>query len=164
MTRITPFLYFEHEAEVAANYYVSLFADAKITKVSRYGEGGRQPAGTVITVEFTLAGQDFIALNGGISFEYTNAISFHILCSAADSDRLWDRLTADGGKPGCCGWLKDKFGVPWQVVPEDLPRLLGHPDLKVAESVTQAMLSMCRIDVAELHAAVDRAQNQARAA
>lgn len=164
MSRITPFLYFEKEAEEAANFYVSHFDDSKITKVSRYGEGGRQPAGTVITVEFTLDGQDFIALNGGIRFEYTNAISFHILCSAAESERLWDGLTADGGKPGCCGWLKDKFGVSWQVVPKDLPQLLDHPDPKVVERVTQAMLSMCRIDARELHASANRVENHALAA
>lgn len=164
MTKITPFLYFEKEAEEAANYYVSLFDDGKITNVSRYGEGGPQPAGTVIIVEFTLDGQDFIALNGGISFEYTNAISFHILCSAAESERLWGRLTAEGGEPGCCGWLKDKFGVSWQVVPEDLPRLMGHRDPKVVERVMKAMLSMSRIDAAELHAAADRVENHALAA
>lgn len=164
MTKITPFLYFEKEAEEAANYYVSLFDDGKITNVSRYGEGGPQPAGTVIIVEFTLDGQDFIALNGGISFEYTNAISFHILCSAAESERLWGRLTAEGGEPGCCGWLKDKFGVSWQVVPEDLPRLMGHRDPKVVERVMKAMLSMSRIDAAKLHAAADRVENHALAA
>jgi predicted 3-demethylubiquinone-9 3-methyltransferase (glyoxalase superfamily) len=151
MQKITPFLWFDHQAEEAANFYVSVFKDARITAISRFGEGSRGEPGSVMTVAFELEGQQFVALNGGPYFKFSEAVSFYIHCAdQAEVDTFWERLTADGGEPGQCGWLKDKFGVSWQVVPDVLIELMNDPDSQKAQRVTQAMLKMTKIDIAEL--------------
>ena len=154
MSKIAPCLWFDGEAEEAANFYVSLLANSHIDQVQRNvtdSPGGK--AGTVLTVAFTLAGQRFLALNGGIRFEYTPAISFMVDCAdQAEVDRLWDALS-DGGAPHRCGWFKDRYGVSWQIVPTVLPKLLGDRDLVKAQRVMQAMLQMSKLDIAGLEAA-----------
>ena len=151
---ITTCLWFDTQAEEAASYYTSVFKDARLGSISRYGESGPRPAGMVVTAEFELNGQKFVALNGGPEFTFTEAISFQIPCADQDEvDYYWDRLTADGGQPGPCGWLKDKFGVSWQVVPAGLGTLLGDPDPDKAARATKAMLSMGKLDIAELRRA-----------
>jgi predicted 3-demethylubiquinone-9 3-methyltransferase (glyoxalase superfamily) len=153
-TSITPFLWFDDDAEAAVELYVSVFPDGKVGAAQRYPEGSPMPAGTLMTVEFELAGQPFIALNGGPEFPFTEAVSFSVSVQTQDEvDHVWDRLTADGGEPGQCGWLKDPYGLSWQVVPAALPRLLGDPDPAVRGRVVQAMLQMTRLDVATLEAA-----------
>jgi predicted 3-demethylubiquinone-9 3-methyltransferase (glyoxalase superfamily) len=150
----TTCLWFDTQAEEAASYYTSIFKDARLGAVSRYGEGGPRPAGMVITAEFELNGQKFVALNGGPEFTFTEAISFQIPCADQDEvDYYWERLTADGGQPGPCGWLKDKFGVSWQVVPAVLSTLLGDSDPDKAARATKAMLAMGKLDIAELRRA-----------
>ena len=154
MQKITPFLWFDNQAEEAANYYVSIFPNAKILNVARYSEGGAQaserPRGSVMTVVFQIDGQQFIALNGGPVFSFTPAISFVVNCHAQDEvDRLWDRLSA-GGEQQQCGWLRDRYGVTWQIVPSILGELLGHPDPATSQRVMQAMLQMKKIDIAAL--------------
>jgi predicted 3-demethylubiquinone-9 3-methyltransferase (glyoxalase superfamily) len=155
MSRISPCLWFDGEAEEAAGFYVSLLADSKIDKVQRNlvdGPGGK--AGTVLVVQFTLAGQSCTALNGGRRFEYTPAISFKIDCAdQAEVDQLWDGLSGDGGSVERCGWLKDRYGVSWQIVPSVLPELLGGLDRAGAERAMQAMLQMVKLDIAELQRA-----------
>ena len=151
---LTTCLWFDTQAEEAASYYTSVFKDARLGSISRYGEGGPRPAGMVMTAEFELNGQKFMALNGGPEFSFTEAISFQIPCADQDEvDYYWERLTADGGQPGPCGWLKDKFGVSWQVVPAVLGTLLGDPDPGKAARATKAMLSMGKLDIAELRRA-----------
>ena len=154
MSKISPCLWFNGEAEEAAKLYVSLLPDSKIEVVQRNsvdGPGGK--AGTVLVVEFTLAGQRFMALNGGMRVEYTHAISFKIDCAdQAEVDRLWDALSA-GGSIERCGWLKDRYGVSWQIVPKVLLELLGDPDPAKAQRVMQAMLQMVKLDIAGLKAA-----------
>jgi predicted 3-demethylubiquinone-9 3-methyltransferase (glyoxalase superfamily) len=154
MSKIAPCLWFDGEAEEAAKFYVSLLRDSRIDRVQRNvtdSPGGK--AGTVLVVEFTLAGQRFLALNGGTRFEYTHAISFQVDCTdQAEVDRLWDALSA-GGSVERCGWLKDRYGVSWQIVPGVLPELLGDPDPAKAQRVMQAMLRMIKLDVAGLKAA-----------
>ena len=148
--RITPFLWFDSNAEEAANFYVSVFPNSEITEVSRYGEAGPRAAGSVMVVSFRLDGQDFAALNGGPEFTFTEAVSFSIACAnQKEVDYYWDKLT-DGGEPGPCGWLKDKFGVSWQVVPTLLTEMLQDEDRQRADRVMQAMLQMGKIDVAKL--------------
>ncbi len=155
--KITPFLWFDGKAEEAVNFYVSIFGDAKILNLSRYPEGAPYPAGTVMTVEFELAGQDFIALNGGPEYTFTPAISFSIDCeSQAEVDNYWDRLS-EGGREIQCGWLQDKYGLSWQVVPSILPKLLQDDDDNKADAVMQAMLKMVKLDIAALQEAYDRA-------
>ncbi len=155
--KITPFLWFDNQAEEAANFYVSLFKDSKVARVTRYGVGGPGPAGQAMTVEFQLAGVQFIALNGGPHFKFTEAISMSIDCeSQAEVDELWEKLTA-GGAPSQCGWLKDKFGLSWQVVPSILSQLLGDPDPAKAGRVMQAMLQMTKIEIPKLQQAYDGA-------
>lgn len=150
MQKITPFLWFDNTAEEAVNYYVALFKDARINSLSRYPEGTPGQAGSVMTVEFTLFGQDFIALNGGPYYQFTPAISFFIKCEdQAEVDRYWDSLSA-GGQVQQCGWLTDRFGITWQVVPTILGKLLSDPDPVKANRVTQAMLKMVKLDVAGL--------------
>ncbi|HSW66779.1 MAG TPA: VOC family protein [Bacillota bacterium] len=157
MPKITPFLWFDSQAEVAANFYVSIFKNSKIIEEARYPEGGPGPAGTIMTVSFELDGQRFTALNGGPVFKFTEAVSFVIDCAdQAEVDHYWDALTADGGEESQCGWLKDKFGVSWQVVPRSLPELLNQPDPAAAQRVTQAMLTMKKLDIAALEAARDQ--------
>jgi predicted 3-demethylubiquinone-9 3-methyltransferase (glyoxalase superfamily) len=151
--KITPCLWFDNQAEDAMNFYLSVFKDAKAGEVSRYGDGGPMPAGTVLTASFSLFGQDFVALNGGPEFNFTEAISFQIDCEDQEEvDYYWDRLT-EGGEESMCGWLKDKFGLSWQVIPRRLPELLQGEDPEKANRVMQAMLQMQKIDVAELERA-----------
>jgi predicted 3-demethylubiquinone-9 3-methyltransferase (glyoxalase superfamily) len=155
MQKITPFLWFDHQAEQAANFYVSLFKNSKITSVSRYGEGSPGEAGTVMTVNFQLNGQEFVALNGGPVFSFTEAISFFVSCeSQAEVDMFWEKLS-DGGKPGQCGWITDKYGVTWQIVPEELGALINDPNPEKAKRATQAMLQMGKIDLEKLRQAHD---------
>ena len=154
MQTITPFLWFDSQAEQAADFYVSVFPDSEIFSVARYGEAGPGPAGTAMVVAFKLRGQEFSALNGGPIYQFNPAISFVVDCVTQDEvDHYWDSLTADGGKEVQCGWLVDKFGVSWQIVPRRLAELMGDPDPAVAKRVTEAMLKMIKLDIAELEAA-----------
>jgi predicted 3-demethylubiquinone-9 3-methyltransferase (glyoxalase superfamily) len=157
MTSITPCLWFDGQAEEAANLYVSIFPDSRIDKVTRtpsdYPAG---KAGDVITVEFTLMGRPFLGLNGGPEFKFSEAVSFSIACEdQAEVDRYWEALTAGGGEPGPCGWCKDRFGLSWQVVPKALPCLLADPDRARAARAMQAMMKMGKIDVAALERAAE---------
>jgi predicted 3-demethylubiquinone-9 3-methyltransferase (glyoxalase superfamily) len=153
--RITPFLWFDSNAEEAASFYVSVFPNAEITEISRYGEAGPRAAGSVMVVSFRLDGQEFLALNGGPEFTVNEAVSFLIDCASQEEvDYYWDTLT-DGGEPGRCGWLKDKFGVSWQVNPTVLTEMLQDEDRKRADRVMQAMLPMGKIDIATLQAAYE---------
>jgi predicted 3-demethylubiquinone-9 3-methyltransferase (glyoxalase superfamily) len=156
MSKISPCLWFDGEAEEAAKFYVSLLPDSRINHVQKNvtdSPAGR--AGSVLVVHFTLAGQRFLALNGGTRFEYTHAISFAVDCAdQAEVDRLWDALSS-GGAPERCGWVKDRYGVSWQIVPTVLPQMLGDPDLAKAQRVMQAMLQMIKLDIMALKAAYD---------
>lgn len=150
---ITTCLWFDTEGEEAATLYVSLFENSRITGVTRYGEGGLGPVGAAQAVTFELDGQPFLALNGGPGHPFNDAVSFQIPCrNQEEVDRYWDRL-AEGGEPGRCGWLRDRFGVSWQVVPDELPGLLGDPDPDRARRATEAMLTMGKLDVEALKAA-----------
>jgi len=154
MQKITPFLWFATEAEEAANFYVSLFPNSRITNVTRYGNGGPGPAGSVMTVSFEIGGLPITALNGGPMFKFTEAVSLSVACEdQAEVDRYWDALTSNGGQEGPCAWLKDKFGFSWQIVPNALPRLLGDPNPKRAQAAMQAMMQMKKIIIADLEAA-----------
>jgi predicted 3-demethylubiquinone-9 3-methyltransferase (glyoxalase superfamily) len=151
---ITPFLWYENEAEEAANFYVSLFPNSKIRGVTRYPEGSPGEAGTVMTVDFELNGQPFVALNGGPEFKFTEAVSFLINCETQEEvDELWERLSADGGEQGPCGWLKDKYGLSWQVVPTRLEELIRDPDPEKSQRVMQAMMQMGKIEIEPLERA-----------
>jgi predicted 3-demethylubiquinone-9 3-methyltransferase (glyoxalase superfamily) len=153
MQKITPFLWFDSQAEEAARFYVSVFANSRILKLVRYGEAGPGPAGSVMTVVFELNGVQFTALNGGPLFRFSEAVSFVINCqSQAEVDTLWEKLSA-GGKPDRCGWLKDRYGLSWQVVPTVLPVLLGDPDAAKAQRTMAAMLKMDKLDIAALEKA-----------
>jgi len=154
MSKIAPCLWFDGEAEEAAKFYVSLLPDSRIDHVQRNVTDSRAgKTGSALVVKFTLAGQSFLALNGGTRFEYTHAISFLVDCvDQVEVDRLWDALS-DGGSVERCGWLKDRYGVSWQIVPSVLPRLLGDPDPAKAQRVMQAMLQMVKLDIAGLEAA-----------
>jgi predicted 3-demethylubiquinone-9 3-methyltransferase (glyoxalase superfamily) len=152
--KITPFLWFDNQAEEAVNFYISIFANSKILQIARYGDAGPGPAGSVMTLSFQLEGQKFVALNGGPVFHFTPAISFVVDCKTKEEvDRLWDALTADGGKPGQCAWLTDRYGISWQIVPTRLVELLTDPDPEKANRVMQAMMQMTKIDIAALEAA-----------
>jgi predicted 3-demethylubiquinone-9 3-methyltransferase (glyoxalase superfamily) len=154
MPRISPFLWFDTQAEEAATVYVSVFPRSRIVKVVRYGDAGPGPKGTVMTVQFELDGQEIIALNGGPLFTFTEAFSLSIDCTTQDEvDHYWSRLTADGGQPGRCGWLKDKYGVSWQVNPAALGEMLADPDPRKSRAVMDAMLKMTKIDIATLERA-----------
>jgi predicted 3-demethylubiquinone-9 3-methyltransferase (glyoxalase superfamily) len=154
MQKIITYLWFENQAEQAANFYTSLFADSRVTDVERYPEGAPGPAGQVMVVKFQLAGQEFIALNGGPQFTFNEAVSLYVNCETqAEVDELWGTLTADGGEEQPCGWLKDKYGLSWQIIPTVLPELLGDPDPATANRVMEAMFKMTRIDIAALEAA-----------
>jgi predicted 3-demethylubiquinone-9 3-methyltransferase (glyoxalase superfamily) len=156
MQTISPFLWFDDQAEQAAQRYVEIFPNSRVVSVARYGEGAPQPAGTALTVTFVLDGVEVQALNGGPSFPFTEAFSFQVsVPDQAECDRVWDALIADGGEPGRCGWLKDRWGLSWQVVPAALPQLLSDPDPGRAGRAMNAMLTMDKIDVAALHAAAD---------
>jgi predicted 3-demethylubiquinone-9 3-methyltransferase (glyoxalase superfamily) len=149
MRKITPFLWFDHQAEEAAMFYVSVFEGSKITEVARYSEAGPGPAGSVMTISFELRGETFTALNGGPYFTFSEAISFVVPCKdQAEVDRLWDALLEGGGKPSQCGWLKDRYGLSWQVVPDRLLTLIKDPDPVKAGRVAQAMFQMVKIDIA----------------
>ncbi len=153
MQKITPFLWFDDQAEEAAKFYTSIFSNSHIGKIAHYAEGSPGPAGTVMTVEFSLDGQNFVALNGGPQFKFTPAISFVVNCETQDQvDRYWDRL-AQGGATNRCGWLQDKYGVSWQIVPAILPQLLSDPDAVKAQRVMMAMLKMTKLDVDALQRA-----------
>jgi predicted 3-demethylubiquinone-9 3-methyltransferase (glyoxalase superfamily) len=155
MTRITPCLWFDTEGEEAAAFYVSLFKNSRITEVSRYGDAGPRPAGTVMVVAFELDGQPFTALNGGPEFTFNEAISLQIDCSSQEEvDHYWEGLTA-GGEEGPCGWLKDRYGVSWQVVPNELTTLLQDPDAGRSQRAMAAMMTMKKIDIAALKAAAE---------
>jgi len=158
MAAITPCLWFDGQAEEAARLWTSIFPDSRIDRVNQSASDTPSgPKGTVLTVEFTLRGQPFVGLNGGPDFHFNEAISFVIDCQdQAEVDHYWDALTAGGGEPGPCGWLKDRFGVSWQVVPRRLNELIQSPDAAAAERAMQAMLSMSKIDVAELERASAR--------
>ena len=157
MSKITPCLWFDGEAEEAANFYVSLLPESRIEIVQRNTiDGPSGKAGTVLVVEFTLAGQRFMALNGGMKMQYTHAVSFKIDCAdQAEVDRLWDALLSDGGKAEQCGWLQDRFGVYWQIVPTALPKYLGGPDRAAAQRAMQAMLKMVKLDIEGLRRAYE---------
>lgn len=153
MQKIHPMLWFNTQAEEAAELYTSLFPDSRITEVVRFGEETRGKPGQVMTVAFELAGQRMTALNGGPEFNFTEAISLYVDCAdQAEVDRLWDRLV-EGGEPSQCGWLKDRFGVSWQIIPSALGELMGDPDPERAARVTQAMLGMSKIDIEGLRRA-----------
>ena len=151
MQKITPFLWFDGNAEEAVNFYVSIFEDAKILNLSRYGEAGPGPKGTVMSATFQLQGQEFIALNGGPQFKFTEAISLVINCDSQEEvDYFWEKLTTGGGQPGPCGWLKDKFGLSWQVTPRILIDMLQDKDSARAQRVMKTMMEMEKIDIARL--------------
>lgn len=154
MQKITPFLWFDNQAEEAVNFYVSIFRNSRITNIARYGDDAAKvsgrPQGSVMTVAFELDGQSFVALNGGPVFTFSPAISFVVDCATqAEVDRLWDRLSA-GGEPQQCGWLRDKYGVTWQIVPAVLGKLLSDPDAARTQRVMQAMLQMSKLDIGAL--------------
>ena len=153
MQKITPFLWFDTEGEDAARFYTSVFPNSKIGEITRYGSAGPRPEGTVMTVSFELDGQRFVALNGGPDFTFSEAISFQVSCKNQDEvDHYWSTLS-EGGEEGPCGWLKDKFGLSWQIVPNRLPELLADPDRERAQRVMEAMLKMRKIEVDELERA-----------
>ncbi|HMD02190.1 MAG TPA: VOC family protein [Candidatus Baltobacteraceae bacterium] len=155
MQTITPFLWFDDQAEEAVNFYASVFENSKIGDVTRYGEDSPGEPGKVMTIGFVLNGQEFIALNGGPQFKFTEAVSFLISCDTQQEvDALWDKLSA-GGEQGQCGWLKDKFGLSWQVIPKGLGELLGDDDPEKAKRAMQAMLQMSKIDLRKLQEARD---------
>jgi predicted 3-demethylubiquinone-9 3-methyltransferase (glyoxalase superfamily) len=153
--KITPFLWYDTQAEEAANHYVSIFPDSKIESVTRFGDEVPGPKGRVMTINFQLAGQSFMALNGGPMFPFTEAISFFVDCkNQAELDEYWGRLL-EGGKESQCGWLKDKFGVSWQIVPSVLGEMMSDPDPQRAQRVTEAMLKMIKLDIEALKKAYD---------
>ncbi|MGY1456289.1 VOC family protein [Streptomyces sp. SS8] len=154
--KIAACLWFDGRAEEAARYYTSLFPDSRITDVQYYGEAGPGEPGSVMTVTFELAGREFIGLNGGPEFTFSEAISLSVDCAdQAEVDELWARLT-DGGEESVCGWLKDRYGLSWQIVPRELPELLSHPDPAVSQQVMKAMLGMKKIDVQALREAAGK--------
>ncbi len=155
MQRISPFLWFDTQAEEAATYYASVFRNSKIHKITRYGDAGPGPKGSVMTVEFELDGQPFIALNGGPHFKFNEAVSFSVDCGdQREVDEYWAKLSA-GGEEGPCGWLKDKYGLSWQINPRVLGQMLGDSDPAKAKRVMEAMLKMKKIDIAALKRAYD---------
>jgi predicted 3-demethylubiquinone-9 3-methyltransferase (glyoxalase superfamily) len=155
MPKITPFLWFDTQAEEAAKFYVSIFPNSKIVKTARYGEAGPGPKGSVMTVEFLLDGQPFIGLNGGPQFKFTEAVSFSVDCKTQQEvDEYWEKLSA-GGQPGPCGWLKDKYGLSWQVNPTALGEMLSDPDPQKSKRVMEAMLKMKKIVIADLRHAYE---------
>jgi predicted 3-demethylubiquinone-9 3-methyltransferase (glyoxalase superfamily) len=155
MQKITPFLWFDGQAEEAMNHYVSIFKNSRITGVTRYGDAGPGPKGTVMSVTFQLEGQEFIALNGGPEFKFTEAISLFVNCETQEEvDELWAKLS-EGGEKQRCGWLKDKFGLSWQIVPAALGRMLQDEDPERSKRVMEAMLQMDKIEISRLQQAYD---------
>ncbi|WP_437815199.1 VOC family protein [Sorangium sp. So ce1078] len=152
--KIKTFLWFDNNAEEAVRHYTSVFKRSRIVEELRCGDSGPMPKGSILTVEFELEGQRFVALNGGPHFKFNEAISLAVTCETQEEvDELWSKLTADGGAESQCGWLKDRFGLSWQIVPSALPRLLQHPDPARAARVMQAMMQMKKLDVARLEEA-----------
>ena len=155
MQKITPFLWFDDNAEEAVAFYTSIFEKSRTVSVSRYGDAGPGPTGRVMVMKFEIEGQEFVALNGGPQFHFTEAVSFVVNCKdQKDVDDYWDRLSA-GGQTSQCGWLKDRFGLSWQIVPDALGKMLGDKDPAKAQRVMKAMLRMTKIDIEELKAAYD---------
>src|SRR5713101_3810047 len=155
MRKITPFLWFDNQAEEAMNFYVSIFKNSKVGRVTRYGDAGPGPKGTVMSATFQLEGQDFFALNGGPLFSFTPAISFFVNCETQQEvDDLWEKLSA-GGKKERCGWLKDKYGLSWQIIPTALGEMLGDKDPQKAGRVMQAMMQMGKIEIEGLKRAYE---------
>jgi predicted 3-demethylubiquinone-9 3-methyltransferase (glyoxalase superfamily) len=155
LQKITPFLWFDHQAEEAARFYVSIFPNSKIVKTVRYGSAGPGPAGSVMTVDFVLEGQSFVALNGGPHFKFTEAISFVVSClTQSEVDFYWEKLSADGGEVQC-GWLKDKFGLSWQIIPTRFLELISDPDPQKSQRVMKAMFTMKKLDIRALEKAYD---------
>ena len=156
MQKVTPFLMFDNQAEEAVKFYVSIFRNSKIIGMSRYGEGGPMPAGTMMGATFLLNGQEFMASNGGPHFTFSEGISLFVNCETQEEvDWLWEKLS-EGGEKGPCGWLKDKFGVSWQIIPTALGQMLGDPDPRKSQNVMQAMLQMTKIDIAALRRAYEQ--------
>jgi predicted 3-demethylubiquinone-9 3-methyltransferase (glyoxalase superfamily) len=156
MQKITPFLWFDDDAEEATNFYVSIFKNSKVKEIRRYGDAGPGPKGTVMTTSFELEGQEFMALNGGPHFRFTEAISFFVNCKTQEEvDALWSKLLAGGGQESQCGWLKDKFGLSWQIVPTALSEMLGDKDPAKSARVMKAMLQMKKIDIEGLKRAYE---------
>jgi len=157
MSKITPFLWYDREAEEAANYYVSIFPNSKILQVTHYGEAMPLPKGTAMTVVFELAGQKFVALNGGPGHPFTHAVSFDVSCeSQAELDSYWEKLSA-GGKEVACGWLTDKYGLSWQITPSNIGKLLSDATPAKAQAYMQAMMGMVKLDIAALEKAYNEA-------
>ncbi|MCA0320389.1 MAG: VOC family protein [Proteobacteria bacterium] len=151
--RITPCLWFDGNGEDAAKFYTALFPNSGIGSIMRWGEGGHAPAGTALTVEFKLDGMEFLALNGGPQFKFTEAVSFQVFCKdQAEVDHYWDRLS-EGGETSVCSWLKDKFGLSWQIVPAMMPEIFRSGDQKKIDRVMQAMMQMTKLDIATLEKA-----------
>jgi predicted 3-demethylubiquinone-9 3-methyltransferase (glyoxalase superfamily) len=156
MPQITPFLWFDTQAEDAANFYVALFPNSKITHVARYGQGGPGPAGGVMTIGFELDGKPYTALNGGPHFTFTEAVSFVVHCAdQAEVDHYWNGLTADGGQESQCGWLKDRYGLSWQIVPLEFLDLMSSPDKTAVGRMFGAMMQMAELDMPRLRAAFE---------
>ena len=156
MTRITPMLWFDHQAEEAAQFYTSIFRNSRITGLSRYGDAGPGPKGSIMVVSFELDGQPFTALNGGPHFKFTEAVSFVVNCAnQQEVDHYWDRLL-EGGAPQQCGWLKDRFGLSWQVVPTAVIDMLSDPDTVKSQRAMQAVMQMIKIDIAQVRDAYER--------
>jgi predicted 3-demethylubiquinone-9 3-methyltransferase (glyoxalase superfamily) len=163
MQKITPFLWYDGKAEEAANFYISIFKNSKMGKISRYGEAGPGPKGSAMSVTFQIEGQEFFALNGGPQFKFTPAISFFVNCETQQEvDDLWEKLSA-GGRTDRCGWLQDKFGLSWQIIPMILGQLLGHKDPQIAKRAMQAMLQMTKIDIEKLQQAAAEPNSTATA-
>ncbi len=157
MRKVTPCLWFDTEGEDAAKFYTSVFPNSKILEVARYGSAGPRPEGTVMTVNFELDGQEFVALNGGPDFTFSEAVSFQVNCESQEEvDTYWSKLS-EGGEEGPCGWLKDKFGLSWQIVPARLPELLSDPDREKSQRVMAAMLNMRKIEIDALEKAAAEA-------
>jgi predicted 3-demethylubiquinone-9 3-methyltransferase (glyoxalase superfamily) len=156
MQKITPFLWFDNQAEEAMNFYVSIFKNSKVLGVTRYGDAGPGPKGTVMTAKFQLEGQEFVALNGGPQFKFTEAISFVVNCETQkEVDEFWEKLS-EGGEKSRCGWLEDKFGLSWQIVPTVLVEMLQEKDPEKSQRVMQAMMQMVKIDIQGLKQAYEQ--------
>ncbi|NTV14841.1 MAG: VOC family protein [Desulfobulbaceae bacterium] len=154
MKKITPFLWFDNQAEEAVNFYTSIFDNSEILSISRYGEAGPGEPGSVMTIAFRLADQELVALNGGPIYHFTPAISLSVDCKSQEEvDRLWERFSADGGEQVQCGWITDKYGLSWQIIPTRLVELLSDPDPEKSSRVMEAMLGMVKIDLAAIEAA-----------
>ncbi len=155
MQKITPFLWFDGDAEEAARFYTSVFEESKIVTVTHYGEAGPRPNGSVMTMVFQICGQEFIALNGGPQYKFTPAVSFVVSCQTqAEIDRYWDKLV-EGGRPVQCGWLTDKYGLSWQIVPASISEMMQDKDAQRSRRVMQAVMTMIKLDLAELQRAYD---------